>query len=162
MNAERGRRTTAILLAVRALANVEDDAIGEEGDRTEAGRRSAPRRSGPPDPGASAFRPESFLFVKRRADETIVTDDAFDRAVEAIDLEEDDVWRRGRTACEPSITPPTTASLLFWGRSRRVTLEQCDREEANYQHAQNDARSDLAVHGCIAREGNSWVLHSMP
>jgi hypothetical protein len=40
-------------------------------------------------------------------------------------------------------------------------LKQRDREEANYQHAQNDARSHLAVHGCICARMTLGVLHSV-
>jgi hypothetical protein len=99
---------TGILPAVRAVANVEDDAVGEEADRTEAGRRlAAPEVKTAPTPGASAFRPETLLFVKRRADETIDTDDAFDWAVEAIDLDGETSGVATCTEREPSITPPT-------------------------------------------------------
>ena len=40
-------------------------------------------------------------------------------------------------------------------------LEQRNREEANNQHAQNDARSHLAVHGCICARVTLVVLHSV-
>jgi hypothetical protein len=40
-------------------------------------------------------------------------------------------------------------------------LKQCDREEANNQHAQNDARSYLTVHGCICGSVTLGVLHSV-
>ncbi len=109
MNAERGRRAAALLPTVRAVGNVEDDAIGDDGDRTEAGRRlGAVEFKTAPTPGSSAFRPETLLFVERRADETIDTDDTFDRAVEAIGL---DGEKSGVVLCTesgPSITPPNT------------------------------------------------------
>jgi hypothetical protein len=110
VNAERGRRATSILSAVRTLANDEADVIGEGDDRIDAGRKLGSddvktARSA----GASALRPETSRFVKRLADETIVTDDASDRAVELIEVEEEEFGAVVVADREPSLTPPTTA-----------------------------------------------------
>ena len=113
VNADRGRRATSILSAVRTLANDEADAIGEGDDRIDAGRKFGSDDVKTADSaGASPLRPETSRFVKRLADETIVTDDAFDRAVGPIELEEDVFGAVIGAEREPSIAPPTT--VCFW------------------------------------------------
>jgi len=118
VNADRGRRATSILSAVRTLANDEVDAIGEGDDRTDAGRKlGSDEVKTARSAGASALRPETSRFVKRLADETIVTDDAFDRAVELIELEEEESGAVVGAEREPSMAPPITAR--FWSGAVR-------------------------------------------
>ena len=149
MNAERGRRAAAVLPTVRAVGNVEDDAIGDDGDRTEAGRRlGAVEFKTAPTPDSSAFVPATSLFVERRADETIDTDDAFGRAVEAIGL---DGEKSGVVVCTvrgPSITPPTTLAFV------QGMLKEGHVGTVRPRRSKLSTRSER----CLVPLGDSWLL----
>jgi hypothetical protein len=110
VNAERGRRATSILSAVRTLANDEADAFDEGDDRPEVARKfcSDELKTARSD-RASAFPLETSRFVERLADDTRVTDDAFDWAVGPIDLEVDVFGAVVGAGREPSTVPAATS-----------------------------------------------------
>jgi hypothetical protein len=106
------------LWALGTLANDEADAIVEGDDRPETGRKFGSdavkiARSA----RASTLRPETSRFVKRLADETIVTDDAFDWAIGSSALEEDVFEAVVGAGREPSTAPLTTSR--FWSGAIR-------------------------------------------
>ena len=69
---------------------------------------------------------------------------------------------RGEVEPDRAVASAASDRMRPCGRSRRVALEESDREETNDQDAQHDARSDLTVHSCRRVRIDLWVRNGVP